>query len=47
MLSIYLDVQNVTNYRNVEGVLNNFDYTRQQYIYCTPILPILGIRGEW
>jgi TonB family protein len=47
MLSLYLDVQNVTNRRNVEGVLNNFDFSRSQYIYGMPILPILGVRGEW
>lgn len=47
MLSIYLDVQNVTNHRNVEGTLYNFDFSRRQNVYGTPILPILGLRGEW
>lgn len=47
MLSLYLDVQNVTNQQNVEGTLNNFDYTQERYLYGLPILPSLGIRGEF
>ena len=47
MLSLYADVQNVTNRQNVEGVAYNFNYTDQNYIYGIPILPALGIRGEF
>ncbi len=47
MLSLYLDVQNMTNQQNVEGVANNFDYTKEQYIYGLPVIPSIGIRGEW
>lgn len=47
MLALYLDIQNVTNQQNVEGVANNFDYSKEQYIFGLPILPSLGIRGEW
>ncbi len=47
MLAVYLDVQNVTNRYNVEAVINNYDYTQSHYLYSLPILPSLGIRGEW
>jgi TonB family protein len=45
--SVYLDVQNVTNNRNIEGIFYNFDYTQRQNVYGIPILPSLGLRGEW
>ncbi|MFT3837542.1 MAG: TonB family protein [Myxococcaceae bacterium] len=45
-LAVYVDVQNVTNRQNVEGVFYNFNYTQQQYVYGIPILPALGLRGE-
>ncbi|MFZ5468138.1 MAG: TonB-dependent receptor domain-containing protein [Myxococcota bacterium] len=47
MLAVYLDVQNVTNRGNVEAVSYNFDYTREQFLYGLPILPSLGVRGEF
>lgn len=47
MLAAYLDVQNVTNRQNVEGVLNNFNYTKEAYLSGLPILPVLGLRAEW
>ena len=46
-LAIYLDVQNVYNQGNAEGFTYNFDYTQRQPITGLPIVPILGIRGEW
>ena len=45
--SVYADVQNVTNRQNVEGVSWNFDYTEEQYLSGLPILPALGVRGEF
>ncbi len=45
--SVYADVQNVTNRQNVEGVSWNFDYTEQQYVSGLPILPAIGVRGEF
>jgi hypothetical protein len=45
-LSAYLDVQNVYNAGNVEGVSYNYDFTRQTYATGLPILPSLGVRGE-
>lgn len=46
VLAIYLDVQNVTNRQNVEGLFYNFDYSEKQYVYGVPILPALGVRVE-
>jgi TonB family protein len=45
-LSAYLDVQNVYNQGNVEGVSYNYDYTRSTFATGLPFLPSLGIRGE-
>jgi len=45
-LTTYLDVQNVYNRANPEGVLYNFNYTTTRYQSGLPILPSLGIRGE-
>lgn len=47
MLSVYADIQNVTNRQNVESVSYNFDYTQQQYFYGLPIIPDIGVRGEF
>ena len=45
-LSIYIDIQNVYNQQNQEGVTYNYDYTQQQIIPSLPIIPSLGLRGE-
>jgi hypothetical protein len=45
-LSLYLDIQNVYNRSNPEGVQYNFDFTRQQPQAGLPFLPVLGLRGE-
>jgi TonB family protein len=47
MLSLYVDIQNVTNQKNVEATINNFDYTKEAFLQGLPILPVLGIKGEW
>ena len=44
---VYVDVQNVTNRRNPEDIVYNFDYTQQGYITGLPVLPVLGARAEW
>jgi TonB family protein len=46
-LSTYLDVQNVYNSQNVEGISYNFDFTNRQFIFGIPILPSIGLRGEF
>jgi TonB family protein len=46
-LSAYLDVQNTYNNQNTEGLSYNFNFTQRQYVSGLPILPSLGMRGEW
>jgi TonB family protein len=46
-LSAYLDVQNVYNHANSEGLQYNFNFTTRQYVSGLPILPSLGLRGEF
>ncbi|HXX32812.1 MAG TPA: TonB-dependent receptor [Myxococcaceae bacterium] len=44
-LDLYLDVQNVTDSREVEGVTYNFNYTQSVYFVGLPIVPVLGIKA--
>jgi hypothetical protein len=46
-LSIYLDVQNVYYQKNAEALSYNYDYTQQTYTTGLPILPALGLKGEF
>jgi outer membrane receptor protein involved in Fe transport len=46
-LSLYLDVQNVYNQENIEGIKYNFDYTERDYYTGLPIIPALGIKGSF
>jgi len=46
-LGVYADVQNVYNHGNVEGVSYNYNYTRRTFATGLPILPSLGMRGEF
>jgi hypothetical protein len=46
-LTLYLDTQNVTNQKNQEGWTYNYDYTERTATTGLPILPILGLKGEW
>jgi hypothetical protein len=46
-LSVYLDVQNVTNYRNAEEVVYNYDYSQKSYVSGLPILAVLGARFQF
>jgi hypothetical protein len=45
--STYLDVQNAYNNPATEGLAYNYDYTKEQYQTGIPIIPSLGIRGEF
>jgi hypothetical protein len=47
ILSVYADVQNVTNRQNPESLVYNFDYTQEKYLNGLPIIPSLGVRGEF
>jgi len=44
---VYVDVQNVTNKRNPEDIVYNYNYSRQGYITGLPVLPVAGARFEW
>ncbi len=46
-LGAYLDVQNVYNHGNAEGVSQNYNYTKSTYATGIPILPSIGIRGNF
>lgn len=46
-LSAYLDIQNAYNNQNPEAVGYNFNYTARQYVNGLPILPSLGLRGDF
>jgi TonB family protein len=46
-LSTYLDVQNAYNQANVESIAYNFNYTSRAYVAGLPILPSIGVRGEF
>jgi hypothetical protein len=45
-IGAYLDVLNVYNAANVDGISYDFNYTHTAYANDLPILPSLGIRGE-
>jgi TonB family protein len=46
-LSTYLDVQNVYYSQNVEGYDYNFNYTQRTIITGLPIIPSIGLRGDF
>jgi TonB family protein len=45
-LSVFLDVQNLTNRKNPEEIVYNFDYTVQGSISGLPTLAVIGARVE-
>lgn len=46
-LTVYVDVQNVTNTANQEALFYNHNYSQSAFVTGIPILPTLGLRGEW
>lgn len=46
-LVAYVDVQNVTNQANPEAYFYNHNYSQKASVTGIPILPTLGLRGEW
>jgi TonB family protein len=46
-LGMYLDVLNVYNQANVDGYSYNYNFTQSTIAQDLPILPSLGIRGEF
>jgi len=43
VLNLYLDVQNVTNRANPEGVTYNNDYSQRSYTTGLPVFPSIGV----
>lgn len=43
----YLDVYNVYNNQNTEGISYNYDFTARTFVSGLPIIPNLGLRGEF
>jgi TonB family protein len=46
-IDMYLEVLNVYNRKNPEGFFYNFDFTQKGTFTGLPILPVLGVRGEF
>jgi TonB family protein len=46
-LALYLDVQNVYNAANSENIVYDFQYRTSQQVRGLPIIPNLGLRGEF
>lgn len=46
-LGAYLDVQNAYYRKNPEGISYNYDFSRSGVITGLPILPVVGLRGEF
>ena len=47
MLNAYLDVQNVYSHSNASSVEYNYDYSKKVPQSGLPIVPVLGLRGEF
>lgn len=47
ILSVYLDIQNITNRTNSEAIVYSYDYSKKGEISGLPILPTLGVKGEF
>ncbi len=43
----YISLLNAYNYENVEQLTYNFDYSQKGSVKGLPIIPILGVKGEW
>ncbi|HVH99499.1 MAG TPA: TonB-dependent receptor [Enhygromyxa sp.] len=46
-LNAYVDIQNIYNRRNVEGLIYSYDFTQYNVIAGLPILPSVGMKFEW
>jgi TonB dependent receptor/TonB-dependent Receptor Plug Domain len=45
--TFYLDIQNILNIKNSEGYRYSYDYTEKKDITGIPVLPSLGVKGEF
>ena len=44
---IYLDIQNILNSKNTSSIEYSYDYSHSEKVNGLPILPTLGIKGEF
>ncbi|MFA5718312.1 MAG: TonB-dependent receptor [Desulfobulbaceae bacterium] len=47
ILEAYLDVQNIYNSPNTTGYSHNYDYSQRRPQQGLPILPVIGLKGEF
>jgi hypothetical protein len=47
MLGAYIDVQNVIDHKNVEAFQSDYRFRETAPVTGIPILPTIGIRGQW
>ncbi|MEN9722740.1 MAG: hypothetical protein RJB38_726 [Pseudomonadota bacterium] len=47
ILSAYLDIQNVTNRKNLEAIQYSYNYQQSDVVGGLPILPTLGVQAEF
>ncbi len=45
--TFYLDIQNILNTKNSEGIQYSYDYSVKQDVTGVPVIPAIGIRGEF
>lgn len=46
-LLLYVDIQNLYNYRSAEAWNYSYDYSQRQRISGLPFLPVFGLKGEF
>jgi hypothetical protein len=47
ILTAYLDIQNIMNAKNPSSIEYSYDYSQNEKVNGLPILPTLGIKGEF
>lgn len=47
LLSMYLDVQNATNNKNVEALSYSYDFSQSEPVQSLPLLPVFGLKAEF
>lgn len=45
--TFYLDIQNVVNSKNSEGIQYSYDYSQREDVMGLPLLPSIGLKGEF
>ena len=46
-LNFYVDIQNISNRSNPTSIAYSYDYSEESYSGGLPILPVLGLRGDF